>query len=840
MIPITLTLTAFGPYRDKTTLDMSQLGKSGLYLITGDTGAGKTTLFDAIVYALYGEASGSIRNPRMMRSKYADAAVRTEVSLTFGHADNIYTICRKPEFERPGRRSVMPATVELTMPDERVITRESDVKEAIANLIGLTSKQFKQISMIAQGDFLSVLHATTNERQAYFQRLFGTEIYMRFQEKLKTRCAELSKQRSDVALSIDTVLRGVRCRPGTDAAETMERVLTGSEPKEAAVPLLEQMLVEDRALDASSEEKITALDGEIKTLTAALERGRAIEARRQALEKARLRLTELTGRADALDAALKEALSRAPEAEALGRSHAQLTGQLGEYDKLEALTGEIAKAQAELGRVQADEAKKDAARAELEEQLKDLRAQRQALGDAGENHARIKAESDKLRADRERLSALRDDLRALNVRRARWEKAAAHYQRLSDEEDQCVRREQLLRRAFGSAQAGLMAARLRDGEPCPVCGSTSHPFPAHLSDSAPREDDVTAAEQAAQDAKKAANDALAAATELKGSVSSLTETTRAAADQLLGPVPADQLEAEVDRRLAALDQQISSAAKALAAELRRLETLKKLDQDIPDGEARLLSTAQSLNAAREARGQCESACAALTAQRDTLRERLSIGSRREADQILADLGRRRQAILDAQKAAQDACDAARGEIQQCQGSIAQLEQQLSGEEPVDMDAVTAREQAAQRERADLIELRRQAYTRHTGNADCLKRLKGFLTREAALTDTLQWTSAMNRTANGTLAGSQADHITLEAYVQTYYFDRIIQRANVHLMTMSGGKFELRRNESPDTGRGRTGLDLDILDHSNASLRSAKSLSGGESFIASLALALGMS
>ena len=206
MIPITLTLTAFGPYRDKTTLDMSQLGKSGLYLITGDTGAGKTTLFDAIVYALYREASGSIRNPRMMRSKYADAAVRTEVSLTFGHADNIYTICRKPEFERPGRRSVMPATVELTMPDDRVITRESDVKEAIANLIGLTSKQFKQISMIAQGDFLSVLHATTNERQAYFQRLFGTEIYMRFQEKLKTRCAELSKQRSDVALSIDTVL----------------------------------------------------------------------------------------------------------------------------------------------------------------------------------------------------------------------------------------------------------------------------------------------------------------------------------------------------------------------------------------------------------------------------------------------------------------------------------------------------------------------------------------------------------------------------------------------------------------------------------------------------------
>ena len=185
MRPIKLTISAFGPYAGKTVLDLDKLGENGLYLITGDTGAGKTTIFDAITFALYGEASGDHREPTMFRSKYALPDTPTEVELVFTYANKEYTVKRNPEYERPKTRgegvTIQKADAELHYPDGRVITKLREVDSAIREIMGIDRNQFLQIAMIAQGDFLKLLLAPTEDRKKIFRQIFKTELYQKLQ-----------------------------------------------------------------------------------------------------------------------------------------------------------------------------------------------------------------------------------------------------------------------------------------------------------------------------------------------------------------------------------------------------------------------------------------------------------------------------------------------------------------------------------------------------------------------------------------------------------------------------------------------------------------------------------
>lgn len=198
MRPLKLVMSAFGPYAARTELDLNQLGANGLYLITGDTGAGKTTIFDAITFALYGEASGENREATMFRSKYADAATPTEVELTFVYAGETYRVKRNPEYDRPKSRgegfTTEKANAELTYPDGRVVTKQKDLNQAIISIMGIDHNQFTQIAMIAQGDFLKLLLATTEERKAILQKIFRTQLYQVLQDKLRAESGRLKNE----------------------------------------------------------------------------------------------------------------------------------------------------------------------------------------------------------------------------------------------------------------------------------------------------------------------------------------------------------------------------------------------------------------------------------------------------------------------------------------------------------------------------------------------------------------------------------------------------------------------------------------------------------------------
>ena len=232
MRPLKLTMSAFGPYAGRVQLDLESLGTGGLYLITGDTGAGKTTIFDAITFALFGEASGDNRSADMLRSKYAKAEAPTFVELTFAYNGKKYTVRRNPEYERAKTKGVgntkEHANATLWLPDGTPVTKPREVDRAIRDIIGLTREQFAQVTMISQGDFRKLLQAETKERQKIFRDIFGTGLYVTLQEQLKTKASEVRNQREHALASIEQYIEGIVCHE--DSPLVIERQETGNCP----------------------------------------------------------------------------------------------------------------------------------------------------------------------------------------------------------------------------------------------------------------------------------------------------------------------------------------------------------------------------------------------------------------------------------------------------------------------------------------------------------------------------------------------------------------------------------------------------------------------------------
>ena len=295
MKPVRLRISAFGPYAGEMELDMTKLGESGLYLITGDTGAGKTTIFDAITFALYGEASGENREPVMLRSKYAEPSVPTEVELTFSCGDKIYTVRRNPEYERPAKRgggtTLQRAEAELIFPDGRTVTRLKDVNQGVREILGLDRNQFSQIAMIAQGDFMKLILADTRERQAIFREIFKTGYYRTLQEKLREESGRLRSLCEGEKAGIAQYVDGIRWPEPEKAA--------GELPVEEVCALLEKVLEEDLLAEREAERRDAELGRELEQVksllgqAAELERLRNLLAREE--EKRRAAAEELTG-----------------------------------------------------------------------------------------------------------------------------------------------------------------------------------------------------------------------------------------------------------------------------------------------------------------------------------------------------------------------------------------------------------------------------------------------------------------------------------------------------------------------------------------------------------------
>ena len=855
MRPLRLPLSAFGPYAGETVLELEKLGKGGLYLVTGDTGAGKTTLFDAITYALYDHSSGGVREGAMLRCKYADPRTPTFVELEFEVNGQRYTARRNPEYPRPKTRgegfTTEKADASLIYADGRPpVTKAKEVTSAVIDIIGLDYSQFSQIAMIAQGQFTKLLNASTDERSRIFRKLFRTQRYAQLQERLQLENAALTQQRTAQNAKLDSLLSGIQYDANDPEAEALAALSARTEP-ETVLALLNGLLARQQTAQETAAAALQQTEAKLDILQ------QQLGAARQAEQLAR-QLTEkqaaLAAAASALDAARAESARHTGDAARLDALTAQLTqakAALDAYDALDAVYKEQQRAEdaARLARAQA--AKRRTQLAELDAALANAEKELAALADAPTRKLALETRQQQL-SDRETALATLTRRLATCQQQAQKARAAQEAYRAADEaKQQAHANRDTLDKAFLDAQAGLLAQELAEGVPCPVCGSTHHPAKAALPCTAPTQAQVDAAKQAAEKADAAAQTASANAQSALAAADEAKRSLRRDAESLLperftspdGPVKLtfafmSGVLTEETAALHTAQTECSAALRQAKTDCTRRDALENerqtkagqrpaLEQAASEADSAAAAHAAKAGALEQQaaaqkaalpypqRTQAQAALNELKTQRDTLRTGME-----QAEQAL-------QQAEQAHAAAKAAVDALRGQQAAAEKAVpAQPAETLQAE----LDRLTGTRNALRTQEkqlsAQLLPNRRVAEQYRAG-ADA----------RAALEQRWQWVSALAATAGGTLTSKQK--IKLEAYIQMNYLDRILRHANTRLMQMTAGQYELERIGA-ENQRSQSGLDLGVIDHYNGTRRNVKTLSGGESFKASLALALGLS
>lgn len=851
MRPLKLTLSAFGPYAGVTQIPFDKLGKKGLYLITGDTGAGKTFLFDAIVFALYGEASGSTRESSMFRSKYAKQDTATYVTLRFQYHDLEYEITRSPEYMRPAKRgegmTLSRAEATLTYPDGHVVTKSKDVTRAVTELLGIDKNQFTQIAMLAQGDFLRLLYAKTEERSKIFREIFHTKAYMALQERLKCEANALRQKCEENSKSIEQYRNGILWE---------KEQLSGQED----VLMTEELLLElDKAIDQESHKMQSVLLSIDKT-ESAIEKNNQLLGRIQTHEKLKAELEK----------AVKEAGRLEPELKPLQDKLIGLQKQKGQIDVLRTqihIEEEQLKAYDEADRLRQKGKQMEQKLLRLEQ---GRREQEEKLTLLQKQYTDSKTELELLQNDGLELVKLEQQLQQERQKKTIWQEMLSQqqeivmlqkeliqkqesYRKASDAQNENRKVYEQLQQRYLDGQAGVLAQTLKEGSPCPVCGSIHHPLPATEDGTAPDKEKVELAKRDWERSSHAMQEASTVAGRAKGALDSAgralivrldtegivwhREKSDSEVEHLL--THQNDVELQIREKLNSGTEKIELLGNSISEMNRKQQKTRQLQQKLP-----LLE--KCIEEAQLSHKETEDAITGLKIEKEVLQQQLqellnSLAYENKAQAKVQIEGQIR-AVTEYEETFRQAEQAYHEKERSYQNAVQKQETLRSqlADEPDTMDEKSlAEEQNTLLESKKTLQKEQQELTyRYETNRKIRTDIEQ---RSKALRDLeKQWNlvKELSDTFNGNISGK--DKIMLETYVQTQYFDRIIRRANTRFMVMSAGQYEMERSKQAENIRSQSGLELDVIDHYNGTTRSVKTLSGGEAFLASLSLALGLS
>ena len=842
MRPIKLVMSAFGPYAGVTTLELDKLGTKGLYLITGDTGAGKTTIFDAITFALYGEASGDNRNADMFRSKYTDPDTPTEVALAFEYNGKEYYVKRNPAYLRPKKKgggfTSKPADAELHYPDGRVVAKLKDVNNAIVEIMGIDRNQFTRIAMIAQGDFLKLLLASTDDRKKIFQKLFHTKNYWFLQESLKSQSGSLAKEYEKASDSIKQYIGGILCEDDNPLSVSVRKAMNGEMTTGDVTELLDKLIKED----ADAKEKLTAdidkKELKIKELTALIAKAEEQKKAETSLKNSEEKLVEVTEKLNEAKAAMEAANEKKPQITELGEKISALKNELPLYDELEtkkknldAITKNITDSTGKLAN-EKDKAEK------LKAEIQTLKEELQTLGKAEEEKLKAEHQKEALAKEQTALSELQALLSGLTTLEAQLADKQADYKRKSEAAEEMRRIYEVNNKAYLDEQAGILAETLTDGEPCPVCGSTHHPSLAVKSAAAPTKAALDKSKKAAEAAEK---EAATASETAKATIAAITEKKsyiQQSAEKIIAVDSFDEITVALTAKKQELDAALDENRRVMLKVTAQVSRKQQLDDLIPTKEKETDSIQTHITELEKKLAALNSSKESEKKQIEATREKLKFEDKAIVQKEIAVLTTQKTAIETAvEKAVKDYNNRDK-EVAEIKSAIEETKKLLQDKEPCDIENEKQQLSELTTHKNNMAKKLQSVFVRLSTNILMQKRIQEMSEEVSKIEK--QWTmvKALSNTANGNISGKAK--IMLETYIQMNYFDRIIARANTRLMIMSDGQYELKRRIESDNKRSQSGLDLDVIDHHNGSERSVKTLSGGESFKASLALALGLS
>ncbi len=821
MKPVKLVMSAFGSYAGQETIDFTDAAQ-GVFLVTGDTGAGKTTIFDAITYALFDQTSGGSREGDMMRSQYAAPDTPTYVEFTFRYCGNTYTVRRNPNYRRMSRRKNKEgeytlakenASVALWMPDGQEFPgKMRETNEKIVEILGIGAPQFTQIAMIAQGEFIKLLHASSKERKEIFARIFDTRAYAAIQIKLREQSKSLYGKLEDNRKLCAHEIKGAAYLPGSKYAGGWEEISSRLETSPEQAKETNQLFQQAQKASAAIRSRMELLGQQ--GIQEKEETGRLRELRQQ-LETQLPKLSEeIAGWRSLLPkySLLKEKQEAAAHAQReqqeIGAAVSQTKEKLSHLQTMVQGCGEQIAALAEAA----------AQIPALAEANRELMAKQSLLEEMSKTHKRLLACEKKERQEQERVG-----------------QALLLFQEKSQEYE-------WKNKSFIAEQAGLLAADLEEGQPCPVCGALEHPEKAQLSAHAVTEQQVEEAkqarEQADQDLSQRREHFLKAQENSRKERSLLWQDGTRMFGEGFQPEGISQALAgcmEKGRQAAIRLEEARQQEKLLVQQREKLEQLQQEQAALEQRQEGLIQKQYQANLAFETASQAAG----------LLQQELPFPEARELKQRLAKAEKEKSSLEGSRVKAEASLQKLSRAIAENKGILAEqqrnqklLEQQLKGKEPAETDCLLEKSRLLEQEAKFLEQEKLKVAAIKARDQQARKQLTRLYQEREVFKKQYEVVSNLDKTANGNLP--QHVRLDFQTYVQRRYFHSIIAEANRRLVKINGNQFILQCRDVEHLGRqGEAGLDLDVYDLVTDKIRDVKTLSGGESFLAALSMALGM-
>lgn len=955
--PIKLTMSAFGPYAGTEVIDFTLLGDHNIFVITGPTGAGKTTIFDGICYALYGSASGKGRDGENMRSHFAKDDTLTYVELEFQHRGKTYYVKRIPRQRRKKERgegyTEQKAEAEFKAPGERLVTGVKVVDEKIIKVLGINYDQFRQIVMIPQNEFRELLLAKSDDREVILRKIFGSWQFQMIQDKLDDLAKQLRKNIETLEQKELTYIRNIDWGNREDRKAKAEgEIVNVEEVKEELV----QMIRDDDEEEIRLEKEAEELESELEKLQQRLHQGMEINKKFQVLrdleeelkslqersvfwhekeemlKKARRALMikpveeHMTKRKAELDEAekeyekgkillavaeerfvmskkaLEEEEAKENERKNLQEKIANLKKDIEKVKEYERLSAELAKMNESLKEKEAAITKNKEETETLKRDIAKLKSELDIANEAALQYIKLEKDLKEKSDILKKLKELEQGNSALEELRKEYKKSRSTYEELYKRYETCKKEYEEMNRLFFQGQAGLLAKGLKENSPCPVCGSTHHPSPAKELSGMPTEEELknkkaqfdqiteelrNASDELAQirakgDAQKEnveklkndLSDVIEEGKDIKDIISIFENEISGKKVKLKDYEEKSKKKEQLQELLGKKEKDLEdkeNAAIALEKEYRESfakvqgnkALLEKMEKDLTFGikeesflieeinrwEEEYAKMEKALNEARESFRQAEVAKAREEANKDFREKRLESAKEeyKEASQKFSDailnIGFANVEEYAANKMEEEAVTELENQINKykedlktAETGLAKARKDVEGLEVVDIEKIENSIELCKTRKSDIEKNIKENFARLTHNKALLNSINAVGEEKKEKEEEYRKIGHLANMAKG----NNRERLSFERYVLAAYFDDIIEAANERLLKMTDGRFELSRIREKQKGNAQQGLEIEVFDYYTGMPRHVKVISGGESFKASLSLALGLS